>query len=306
MTLDEIPPLDLPQSITPGYVPVEREQVVLTEAEREQLVHELVGFHPRLLCDDIANAAEDVLHRTVDGIEGWAQNVSSGQGQEVEREIDIGLHALETLFESQVDRAFDKFTAWILRNPFDVPQDVQVVLPWHKGLDFARGEYVVSLPSGEATLDETLSQLRTRVEQARLLSQRLEVAEKNLDRRLEIVSKKKEQVGFLRDMVEVAGLTPLPVKAETISKGLEDLHETLSHMDIPPPSTHLPPSGVKGETKAWEMGRKAYLSWAVGRMISRESGGGSEAVMAGKHNDGVDVSPETIDAPERLAKALGF
>lgn len=39
-----------------------------------------------------------------------------------------GLHSLETLLESHIDKAFDKFTAWALRNAFEVPSDLEVVL----------------------------------------------------------------------------------------------------------------------------------------------------------------------------------
>lgn len=39
-----------------------------------------------------------------------------------------GLYAFETLVSNHIDKAFDKFTAWALRNPFDVPDDIEVVL----------------------------------------------------------------------------------------------------------------------------------------------------------------------------------
>ena len=39
-----------------------------------------------------------------------------------------GIYALETLLSSHVDKAFDKFTAWALRNTFDIPDDVEVVM----------------------------------------------------------------------------------------------------------------------------------------------------------------------------------
>ena len=74
-----------------------------------------------------------------------------------------GVYALETLLETHVDKALDKFTAWTLRNAFDVRADHDLVLPWQLGLDFSRGEYVASLPPD--TLDIRLELLRTKVEQ---------------------------------------------------------------------------------------------------------------------------------------------
>lgn len=47
---------------------------------------------------------------------------------EMEHEIDVGSVKLETLLESHVDRAFDKFTAYALRNSFKVPDGVELVL----------------------------------------------------------------------------------------------------------------------------------------------------------------------------------
>lgn len=41
---------------------------------------------------------------------------------------DQGIYAFETLLSNHVDKAFDKFTAWALRNTFDIPNDVEVVM----------------------------------------------------------------------------------------------------------------------------------------------------------------------------------
>ena len=48
----------------------------------------------------------------------YEENLTRGQGS----------HALETLLESHVDKAFDKFTAWALRNAFEIPPDLEIVL----------------------------------------------------------------------------------------------------------------------------------------------------------------------------------
>lgn len=43
---------------------------------------------------------------------------------EAKLEIENGLHQLETLLESTVDKAFDKFEIYVLRNIFTVPEDL--------------------------------------------------------------------------------------------------------------------------------------------------------------------------------------
>ena len=43
---------------------------------------------------------------------------------EARLEIENGLHQLETLLESTVDKAFDKFEIYVLRNILTVPEDL--------------------------------------------------------------------------------------------------------------------------------------------------------------------------------------
>lgn len=43
---------------------------------------------------------------------------------EAKLEIENGLHQLETLLESTVDKAFDKFEIYVLRNILTVPEDL--------------------------------------------------------------------------------------------------------------------------------------------------------------------------------------
>lgn len=85
-----------------------------------------------------------------------------------------------------MDKAFDKFTAWALRNPFDAPSDLELVLvcypgtlplyfqadhqPWHKDLDFERGQHIASLPEGETSILSDLDNLRRKVEQVSQVS----------------------------------------------------------------------------------------------------------------------------------------
>lgn len=43
---------------------------------------------------------------------------------EAQLEIENGLHQLETLLEATVDKAFDKFEIYVLRNILTVPEDL--------------------------------------------------------------------------------------------------------------------------------------------------------------------------------------
>jgi kinetochore protein Mis12/MTW1 len=162
-------------------------------------------------------------------------------------------------------------------------------------MDFDRGEYVANLPKGEESVTEMIEELRAKVEQvslscnvgkflradrqARLLSYRLALAEKQMDRRLDLARQRNAQVGFVKEILASANrefmicvtslmaVTPLPPKAQSIVIALEGLHQTVSSLEtLPPTETKIPPG-----TKAWEMGRHAYLNWAVGKMIHPDS-----------------------------------
>ncbi|TXT07407.1 hypothetical protein VHUM_03127 [Vanrija humicola] len=281
-TLDDPPPV--PESITWDYVPPERVPQHYTDEDKERLVHELMQFSPVSLLYDIAEHAHQTAHNTVEGVEAWAAREARVRDAE-EREVEVGSHALETLLETHVDRAFDTFTAYALRNAFKVPDGVEVVMPWHKGIDFARAAHVVGLPDGEGALVARLTDLRAQVEHARLVNHRLALAEAALDRRLEIATQRRAQVGFIADSVRDAGLAPLPDKAGDVAAALRALHDKLHPLDTPTRSAKRAPDLPDGTT-AWEAGRAAYLSWALGKALSSAS----EAPIG-----------DRIDAAERAA-----
>lgn len=66
-------------------------------------------------------------------------------------------------------------------------------------------------------------------------------------------------------------VSPLPSKASQIQQSLLDLHKTLSPLEI----THPTQSTVPNTTnhKAWELGRMAYLNWAVNKMVPNSLSG---------------------------------
>jgi kinetochore protein Mis12/MTW1 len=86
-----------------------------------------MGFAPFNILHDVSEHARNLIYPTVSSVDEWARAMA-GDNTEMQHEIDMGSVALETLLESQVDRAFDMFTAYALRNTFKVPDGVEVVL----------------------------------------------------------------------------------------------------------------------------------------------------------------------------------
>jgi kinetochore protein Mis12/MTW1 len=98
--------------------------------------------------DDIINTVNGLIYKSVSYVEELLQNADpaalgfkaaagpangvadanmEGEGSyppEAKLEIEEGIHKLETLFESTIDRDFDKLEIYALRNVFMVPDDV--------------------------------------------------------------------------------------------------------------------------------------------------------------------------------------
>ena len=72
------------------------------------------------------------------------------------------MHKFETLLEAAVDKNFDRFELYALKNLFGVPEEVDIVLPHYEALDFG-----ISLEREEA-LDQELEILRQQVIMVRI------------------------------------------------------------------------------------------------------------------------------------------
>ncbi|SLM38632.1 mis12 domain-containing protein [Lasallia pustulata] len=116
----------------------------------DALLTEHFRYTPLSLIDDIINAVNTIIYRAIDAIEsgllstppaalGFAAAAASdstirdtdGDGNieypEARQEIEEGVHQLETLLEATVDKTFDRFEIYTLRNILTVPEDLE---PW--------------------------------------------------------------------------------------------------------------------------------------------------------------------------------
>lgn len=86
---------------------------------------------------------------------------------EAKLEIENGLHQLETLLESTVDKAFDKFEIYVLRNIFTVPEELLgwVRLKHYENLEFP--------PSPDAPTPESIQHQRKQLQETRKLNRAL-------------------------------------------------------------------------------------------------------------------------------------
>ncbi len=97
------------------------------------------------LIDDIINSVNNLVYQGISSLENGlfstppdklgftsarhdnTANTTSEDGSEnpeAKQEIEESLHKLETLLESTVDKNFDKFEIYVLRNILSVPEDL--------------------------------------------------------------------------------------------------------------------------------------------------------------------------------------
>lgn len=86
---------------------------------------------------------------------------------EAKQELEEGLQKLETLLNSTVDKNFDKFEIYVLRNILSVPTDLTswVQLQHYQGITYPT--------SGEAPTPEAIQMQRRKLAASRLLSRQL-------------------------------------------------------------------------------------------------------------------------------------
>ena len=137
-----------------------------TEYRTTALLTEHFGFPPLALVDDVINLVNQIMYKCIQAMETYLnerrqkehpshkdKDIFKGQqadGNEIngkekgitEEEIQVGTAKLETLLENQVDKNFDKFELYALRNIFTIPAELVeggwVRLMHHEAIDFNR------------------------------------------------------------------------------------------------------------------------------------------------------------------------
>ncbi|KAH8699142.1 putative MIND kinetochore complex component Mtw1 [Talaromyces proteolyticus] len=153
------------------------------------LLTEHFSYTPLSLIDDIINSINNLIYQAISSLEtgllntpperlgfSHANNTSTipdtdADGNieypEARLEIENGLHQLETLFESSVDKSFDKFEIYVLRNILTVPDDLV------KYMKLGHYESLSFNPNAEAPTPESINLQRKKLQETRKLQQAL-------------------------------------------------------------------------------------------------------------------------------------
>ncbi|KAI4118201.1 MAG: hypothetical protein LQ338_007442 [Usnochroma carphineum] len=151
--------------------------------QAETLLTEHFRYTPLSLIDDIINTVNTIVYRAIEAIENGLFSVppqqlgyspdSDTSGDAIipdadhpdsKDEIENGVHQLETLLEATVDKTFDKFEIYTLRNILTVPDELA---PWVR-----LGHYEgLTLPlSADTPTPESILALRRKVQETRKLN----------------------------------------------------------------------------------------------------------------------------------------
>ncbi|QGI82281.1 unnamed protein product [Fusarium fujikuroi] len=180
-----------------------------------ELLTEHFGYPPVSLLDDIINTVNVLADRALDSVErlllsippqslGFSSKHASKDGtpalppdEAAKLEIEHGTHQLETLLNASIDKNFDLFELYTMRNILTVRPDDQpfMRLAHYEGLDFSGSE----VPDRPTT--ESVTALRRRLH----ASQRLHTA---------LESERARNDALLGKLRSVLGVVPGNVKAE--------------------------------------------------------------------------------------------
>ncbi|KAL3429439.1 Mis12 protein-domain-containing protein [Aspergillus tetrazonus] len=153
------------------------------------LLTEHFSYTPLSLIDDIINSINNLIYQAISSLEsgllstpaerlGFA-HANNGSTipdtdedgnvvyPEAQLEIENGLHQLETLLEATVDKAFDKFEIFVLRNIFRVPEDLMgwIRLKHYKNISLD--------PPPDAPTVDTILALRQKLQETKKLNRAL-------------------------------------------------------------------------------------------------------------------------------------
>ncbi|KAI1074448.1 Mis12 protein-domain-containing protein [Whalleya microplaca] len=136
-----------------------------------ELLTEHLGYPPVSLLDDIINSVNILAERALNSVEqgllnappsalgfkpSKSQDDAPQPAEAAKDEIEAGTHQLETLLCASIDRNFDKFEIYVLRNLLCVrPADVRdwIRLAHYEGLDFSSSSTATDSGDGGGRAD---------------------------------------------------------------------------------------------------------------------------------------------------------
>ncbi|KAJ2380281.1 hypothetical protein H4S02_006761 [Coemansia sp. RSA 2611] len=211
---------------TPGRHANPEFKCVYPPSENAQsLIVEHFGFLPISFIDEIINAANDTVYRATDALSKFAEK-EQGSSEATSQAVNKA----ETLLEHAVDKNFDKFELYALRNLFNIPQGLEdyVVMP-HRRADVGGGPAIFA--EDEAELDKELEEVRRQLVANNLLKTRLECDIAKVERGVRRLRALNEQL-HLSDIAQKTLTDPAPVVAADMRAQIGDITRLVDQLNV--------------------------------------------------------------------------
>lgn len=185
-------------------------------ANSTTVLTEHFGYAPIALIDDVVNAANHLVYQCVGALESFL--VRRHPEKDVRKEIELGTAKFETLMESVVDRAFDKYELYLVRNILTIPSELidggWIRLGHQKGIAF--GEEAESVGREIRDLEEEMKH-------------ELGLAE-ILESKLYEVNQTIQQIEAFKDIMEFGQTREVAPLEETLAFLTDQVQEMLDGM----------------------------------------------------------------------------
>ncbi|KAJ9606010.1 hypothetical protein H2200_009859 [Cladophialophora chaetospira] len=271
------------------------------------LLTEHLQYTPLALIDDIINSVNEFVRQGLASLEigllneppeslGFRGTDESSVEELAKHEVDEGLQKLETLLYSIIDKNFDKFEIYVLRNILSVPAEL---VNWVRLSHYENLSYP---PSSDAPTVESVQTLRTKLAAERGASRALL---KEYNRNQAIIHQLQSLIGngqvtpsnlsFLTNGTSAQSLT---TNTNFAVSQLPALRATLA--EIRPKLAALKNASINVESAKDEdkEERRGYIEQRTRSHLQRNGEGLQEpmAAVSGKR-----VDPEEIQALEKVA-----
>ncbi|KTW31766.1 MIND complex subunit MTW1 [Pneumocystis jirovecii RU7] len=168
-----------------------------------EFLTEHLTYPPLSLIDDVINTINTLLYEAVGAIEQYMHHLPSSTISV--QEIEQGVHQIETFLENIVDRNFDAFELYALRNIFVVPENVRgwMRLKHQMNVDFSKSEQDFE------NIQSEISLVKNKIHAAYKVSRILENEEALNESILERLRASTKQLAFLSDISKEHDVKPL-------------------------------------------------------------------------------------------------
>ncbi|KAH6564140.1 hypothetical protein BASA50_006831 [Batrachochytrium salamandrivorans] len=209
------------QPSTENIPPTDASLLQSMNAVSLEVVTEHLGFASVHFIDDLIDLVNSLLYKSMSKLESF---VAAELGQGIE--TDKGMASIETLMENCVDKRFDRFEVFGLRNVFAIQPELAMQLSAFPECDLG------VTPDQEADLDADIDRLRKQLLANKYMQSQLEEEELYLDDAVAHLNVFGSQLSKLESVAMDNNVYPLSEKLVELTTKISALHSVTEQVHI--------------------------------------------------------------------------